>query len=160
MELRYRVYEPETPRDLPIGLLQEFIWERPTPPTVGEQWDLDSEGQVRRWEIERVEDDPDPAYAGRIYFKFAARSQGDRPRSDERVTQYSTQGSVVIYAKDDNGTPSRAVLLGGFGGKARCQPRDKPSHQSAAFRHEPQAKSMYLLLPEPRLRTRSTRAGS
>ncbi len=70
--LRYRVYEPETPRDLPLWLVQE--WESAFRLDAGAELELAGE----RWRIVAVEDDPDPDYAGRVYLEVvgAAGDQG------------------------------------------------------------------------------------
>jgi hypothetical protein len=86
---RYRVFEPETPRDLPVELVREIGWGRPAPPEVGEQWDLDVYGEWQRWEIVSVEDDPDPSYAGRIYYRFAVTQPTESERA--RLTAQSEE---------------------------------------------------------------------
>ena len=60
---RYRVYEPDTPRDLPLELLQE--WDSEIPLTQGERYEQ-SDGET--WLILRIEGDADPGIAGRVHF--------------------------------------------------------------------------------------------
>ena len=64
MELRYRVFEPGTPRDLPLELVQE--WSSGILLTVG--------AEVRRddgenWVVAAIAPDPDPDCAGRVFFE-------------------------------------------------------------------------------------------
>jgi hypothetical protein len=68
-EFRYRIYEPETLRDLPLELVQE--WTSPLPLSVG--MTLDTFGADEPWRIAAIEDDPDPAYSGRVFFEFVER---------------------------------------------------------------------------------------
>ena len=75
---RYRVYEPETPRDLPLELVQE--WESPRHLRIGTVLTMPDEA----WRIVAIEDESDPAYEGRVYFEFAARPPEDRPLSQGR----------------------------------------------------------------------------
>jgi hypothetical protein len=65
MGLLYRVYKPETPRDLPLGHVQE--WDSEIVLTVGAEWTKDGE----QWRIAAVEPETDPAFAGRVYFELA-----------------------------------------------------------------------------------------
>jgi hypothetical protein len=44
-------------------------------------------GEWQRWEIVSVEEDPDPSYAGRIYFRFAATPPTESERA--RLTAQS-----------------------------------------------------------------------
>jgi hypothetical protein len=62
---RYRVYEPETPRDLALELVQ--VWTSEVAFSVGASLDLDS-GQ--QWRIVTIEEDPDPSIDGRVFFEF------------------------------------------------------------------------------------------
>jgi hypothetical protein len=59
--MRYRVYEPDTPDELPIELVQE--WESDIAIEVGMAFER-QDGEV--WEVSSVEPDADPDYAGRI----------------------------------------------------------------------------------------------
>ena len=59
--MRYRVYEPDTPTELPLELMQE--WTSDIAIEVGMAW-TQTDGEV--WEVASVEDDPDPNYAGRV----------------------------------------------------------------------------------------------
>lgn len=61
--LRYRVWEPETPRDLPLELVQEWGSEIVIEP--GMAWEMD-DGEV--WQVTAVEPDPDQTFAGRVFF--------------------------------------------------------------------------------------------
>ena len=70
--LRYRVYEPDTPRDLPLWLVQE--WESEVRLAVGVEVTISGE----RWRIAAVEDDADPVYEARVYFEVAPTS-GEQP---------------------------------------------------------------------------------
>jgi len=64
MMMRYRVFEPETPRDLPLELVQE--WEKETPLTVGAELRM-HDGEI--WLITAVEPDPDAEFAGWVFLK-------------------------------------------------------------------------------------------
>lgn len=63
MNMRYRVFEPETPRDLPLELVQEWQSEIVIEP--GMSWEMD-DGEV--WYVSAVEPDPDQTFAGRVFF--------------------------------------------------------------------------------------------
>jgi hypothetical protein len=64
MRMRYRVFEPDTPRDLPLQLVQE--WDSEVQLTVGFELRMDG---GEEWVVAAVEPDPDPAYAGSVFFK-------------------------------------------------------------------------------------------
>jgi len=66
MTMRYHVFEPETPRDLPLELVQEWRSEIVIEP--GMTWEMD-DGEI--WHVSAVEPDPDQTFAGRV---FLARS--------------------------------------------------------------------------------------
>jgi hypothetical protein len=72
---RYRVYEPETPRDLPLELVQE--WTSPLQLEVGQEVEL--ENSSARWRIATIADDPDPAFDGRVFFEVSATPPGEPP---------------------------------------------------------------------------------
>jgi hypothetical protein len=72
-EFRYRVYEPETPRDLPIELVQE--WSGPLQFQVGQEVEMTGE----TWRIVAIEADPDPAFDGRVFFQMAITPPQDPP---------------------------------------------------------------------------------
>jgi hypothetical protein len=80
VELRYRVYEPETPRDLPIELVQDWTWSEP--PVVGARFVPEGRNESEAWEIVRIDDDPDAAFAGRVYFEFVATLRMERTMRD------------------------------------------------------------------------------
>ena len=61
MTMRYRVFEPETPRDLPLELVQE--WESEIVIEPGMFWEM-HDGEV--WEVADVEPESDEEYAGRV----------------------------------------------------------------------------------------------
>jgi hypothetical protein len=65
MTMRYRVFEPDTPRDLPLELVQEWTSEIEIKP--GMEWEMDGGGL---WRVAAVEPDPDPAYAGRVFMEL------------------------------------------------------------------------------------------
>jgi hypothetical protein len=69
MEVRYRVFEPDTPRDLPLELVQE--WSSGILLTVGTELRR-NDGET--WVVAAVEQDPDPDYAGRVFFERAETS--------------------------------------------------------------------------------------
>jgi hypothetical protein len=60
---RYRVWEPETPSDLPLELVQEWDSEIVIEPGMTLEMD---DGEV--WRVSAVEPDPDQAFAGRAFF--------------------------------------------------------------------------------------------
>ena len=62
---RYRVYEPETPRDLPLELVQEWSGLQLK---VGQELEWKSGAT---WRIAAIEDDPDPAFNGRVFFEVS-----------------------------------------------------------------------------------------
>lgn len=59
--MRYRIYEPDTPAELPMELVQE--WESDIVLEVGMAL-TQADGDV--WEVASVEQDPDPSFAGRV----------------------------------------------------------------------------------------------
>jgi hypothetical protein len=61
--LHYRVYEPGTPRELPLELVQE--WESDLPLEVGHQFVWDD---GKQWILAEIADDPDPHITARVYF--------------------------------------------------------------------------------------------
>ena len=62
MTLRYRVYEPETPRDLPLELVQEWLSEIVIEPDMSLEM---HDGEV--WRVAAVETDPEEGFAGRVF---------------------------------------------------------------------------------------------
>jgi hypothetical protein len=65
LPFRYRVYEPETPRELPLELVQE--WESAIPLTLGAL--VRDDGTT--WVVATLEADAEPDITGRIYFDVA-----------------------------------------------------------------------------------------
>ena len=61
---RYRIYEPETPAELPAELMQDWSSEG-LMPQVGMviEW---TDGES--WRLVAIEDDPEPGYTGRLHF--------------------------------------------------------------------------------------------
>jgi hypothetical protein len=66
--MRYRVWEPDTPRDLALELVQEWSSEM----TIQAGMSLERNGG-EDWGVSAVEHDPDPTFAGRIFFVRADR---------------------------------------------------------------------------------------
>ena len=67
--MRYRVWEPETPRDLPLELVQEWKSEIVIEP--GMFWEM-HDGEI--WDVTAVEPDPDEEFAGRVFLVRRADS--------------------------------------------------------------------------------------